>query len=47
MLMVSKTIRLPADLYEALCKEADERGITLHDMIMFILWKSLKDIARL
>lgn len=46
MLMVSKTIRLPADLYETLCREADERGITLHDLIMFFLWNGLKDIAQ-
>lgn len=46
MLMVSKTIRLPAELYEAIRREADERGITLHDLIMFILWNSLKDIAQ-
>ena len=46
MTRLAKTIRLPADLYEAIRREADERGITLHDMIMFILWNGLKDIAQ-
>lgn len=31
-------IRLPAGLKEQLQQEADRRGITLHDLIVFILW---------
>nr|DAJ56117.1 MAG TPA: antitoxin [Caudoviricetes sp.] len=33
------TIRLPAELKRELQREADERGYTLSDLIMFILWK--------
>ncbi len=36
------TIRLPAELKEALQREADQQGITLHDLIVFILWKGLQ-----
>lgn len=36
------TIRLPAGLKEQLQREADRRGITLHDLIVFILWKGLQ-----
>ena len=31
-------IRLPDKLKEQLQQEADRRGITLHDLIVFILW---------
>ena len=47
MKRIEKTIRLPAELYEAIRREADERGYTAHDLIMFVLWNSLKDTARL
>ena len=33
------TIRLPAELKEQLQREADRRGFTLHDLIVFILWR--------
>ena len=36
------TIRLPADLKERLQQEADERGYTLTNLIMFILWKNFE-----
>ena len=36
------TIRLPAELKEELQREADQQGITLHDLIVFILWKGLQ-----
>ena len=39
------TIRLPAELKEQLQQEADRRGITLHDLIVFILWKGLQHTA--
>ena len=32
------TIRLPADLREELQREADRRGYTETDLIVFILW---------
>ncbi len=35
------TIRLPAGLKNRLQQEADKQGITLHDLIVFILWKEL------
>ena len=36
------TVRLPAKLKEKLWQEADRRGITLHDLIVFILWQDLQ-----
>ena len=33
------TIRLPVELKEQLQQEADRRGTTLHDFIVFILWE--------
>jgi len=32
------TIRLPAELKEQLQREADRRGYTVTDLIVFILW---------
>lgn len=32
------TIRLPADLKDEIQREADKRGYTLRDLIVFILW---------
>lgn len=32
------TISLPSELKEKLQKEADERGYTITDLIIFILW---------
>lgn len=32
------TIRLPAELKEKLQQEADRRGYTVTDLIIFILW---------
>lgn len=37
--MEKATIRLPADLKKELQKEAERKGYTLHDLMMFILWK--------
>lgn len=39
------TIRLPALLKEQLQQEADRQGITIHDLIVFILWKWLQHTA--
>ena len=36
------TIRLSAGLKNRLQREADRRGITLHDLIVFILWEDLR-----
>lgn len=33
-----KTIRLPAELIKKLKQEADYRGYTMTDLILFILW---------
>ena len=33
------TIRLPAELKEQLQQEADKRGYTVTDLILFILWE--------
>ena len=33
------TIRLPRELKEQLQAEADERGLTMKDLMMFILWE--------
>lgn len=33
------TIRLPAELKEKIQAEADERGYTMTDLMIFILWK--------
>ena len=32
------TIRLPAELKEQIQREADEKGYTIRDLIVFILW---------
>lgn len=32
------TIRLPAELKERIQRAADERGYTVRDLIVFILW---------
>lgn len=39
------TIRLPAELKERLQQEADRSGITVHDLVIFILWRYLKCIV--
>ena len=39
------TVRLAAELKEQLQQEADRRGITLHDLIVFILWEVLQHTA--
>ena len=36
------TIRLPTELKEQLQQEANRKGITLHDLIVFILWEDLQ-----
>lgn len=36
------TIRLPAELKEQLQQEADKRGFTTKDLIMFILYNWVK-----
>ena len=32
------TIRLPAELEEALKQEAEKKGYTVTDLVLFILW---------
>ena len=39
------TIRLPVELKEQLQQEADKDGITVHDLVIFILWRCLKCIV--
>lgn len=39
------TIRLPVELKEQLQQEADKDGITVHDLVIFILWRYLKCIV--
>ena len=39
------TIRLPVGLKEQVQREADRRGITVHDLLMFILADWLKHNA--
>lgn len=39
------TLRLPVRLKEQLQQEADRRGVTFHDLILFILWKWLRYTA--
>lgn len=39
------TIRLPVELKGKLQQEADKRGYTVKDLIMFILWKHLENIV--
>ena len=36
------TIRLPSDLKEALQREAERKGFTLHDLMMFIFLEALR-----
>ena len=36
------TIRLPAELLEALREEADRRGYSLKDLILFLLWETVQ-----
>ena len=38
-------IRLPSELLEQLRREADLGGITLHDLMVFTLWKGLQCIV--
>ena len=38
---VGENIRLPAELKDQLQQEADEKGLSLRDLIVFILWGSL------
>lgn len=33
------TVRLPTKLVERLRGEADRKGFTLHDLLLFILWE--------
>lgn len=40
------TIRLPAELKERLQREAEERGYTMTDLILFILWGMPESIAQ-
>lgn len=39
------TIRLPAELMEQLKQEAEEKGYTVNDLVMFILWDYLKSVV--
>lgn len=36
------TIRLPAELKEKIQAEADDRGYTMTDLIIFILWEFVR-----
>ncbi len=36
------TIRLPANLKERLQQEADKRGYSITELIVFILWKNFE-----
>ena len=38
------TIRLPSELKEKLQRKADERGVTLNDQIIIVVWDYLKHI---
>ena len=40
------TIRLPVELKKKLEREAARRGVSLHDMIAFILWEDLQHIPQ-
>lgn len=40
------TIRLPVELKEKLQQEADRRGYTVKDLIMFILWNHFENIVQ-
>lgn len=37
------TLRLPYALLEQIRKVADSRGMTLHDLMLFILWEAMRD----
>lgn len=39
------TIRLPEELLEKLKQEADRKGYTTKDLVMFILWNHLESNA--
>lgn len=39
------TIRLPGELKEKLQQEADRRGYTAKDLVMFIIWNYLENNA--
>lgn len=39
--MKAKTIRLPMELMEALRREADEKGMSVNNVMLFILWRSI------
>lgn len=36
------TIRLPVELVEALKQEAEKKGYTITDLILFILWNYVR-----
>ena len=40
------TIRLPVELKERLQREAEDRGYTVTDLIIFILWDYLKNTVQ-
>lgn len=40
------TIRLPNELKEKLQQEADRKGYTIKDLVMFILWRYLENIVQ-
>ncbi len=37
------TINLSAELKEKLCREAEERGYTVNELITFILWERVHE----
>lgn len=38
------TIRLPAELREQLCKEADKRGVSFNGLVCLLLKKALEKV---
>ena len=37
------TISLSAELKEKLCREAEDRGYTVNELITFILWENVRE----
>lgn len=40
------TIRLPVELKDKMQKEADDRGYTINNLIVFILWDYFENTAQ-
>lgn len=41
------TIRLPVELKQEIQKEAERKGFTLRDLIVFILWKHVAHLTKI